>query len=208
MLTAPQNCLIVKVDHKYIHNITDLLKRSAIQNNSSVDPLDFVNIMGEVVSLPKSIIDRFDYEGYSTKDVQVGDTAIFAYSVIGDTAMAEDGNVKFKNRIWYNGQEYFLCNITNLYGVIRNKEIIMVNGWVMTTTFEESKIILSAGMKKTKGIVKAEVMNINYAKTNKNPISVQKGDTVLFNPLITQKYQINDKKFVILNQSHILAKEV
>lgn len=208
MLTAPQNSLIVKVKHKYIGNITELLKRSAIQNNASVDPLDFVNITGEVVSLPKSIIDRFDYEGYSIKDIQIGDTAIFAYSVIGDTSTTEDGKVNFKNRLWYGGQEYFLCNITNLYGVIRNGEIIMVNGWVMTTTFEESKIILSAGMKKTKGIVKAQVLNINYAKTNKKPISVNKGDTVLFNPLITQKYQINDKKFVILNQSHILAKEV
>ncbi len=208
MLTAPQNSLLVKVKHKYIGNITELLKRSAIQNNASVDPLDFVNITGEVVSLPKSIIDRFDYEGYSTKDIQIGDTAIFAYSVIGDTSTTEDGKVNFKNRLWYGGQEYFLCNITNLYGVIRNGEIIMVNGWVMTTTFEESKIILSAGMKKTKGIVKAEVLNINYAKTNKKPISVNKGDTVLFNPLITQKYQIKDKKFVIINQSHILAKEV
>jgi co-chaperonin GroES (HSP10) len=208
MITSPQNNIVVKVKTKYISNITDLLKRSAIQNNASIDPLDFVNITGEVVSVPKSILNRFDYDGYSVSDIEVGDTAIFSYAVIGDTETIEDGKIKFKNRLWHNGEEYFLCNITNIYGVIRGGNIIMVNGWVMTTIFDHDRILLPASMKKIKGVVRCKVLAINNPKSNKKKIEASVGDTVLFNPLIGQLYQINDKPFIIVSQSHILAKEL
>jgi len=207
MLTAPLDDVIVKVKTKYISNITTLLKRSAIQNNASVDPLDFVNITGEIVSIPKAITKRFDYEGYSLEHIKVGDIAIFSYHVIGEQWITEDQKIEFKNRIWYDGQEYFRCNIMDLFGVIRDGKVIMLNGYVMATPFPESKIIVAASMKKTKGVVKSEVMNIGYPKSNKKCIDAMQGDTILFNPMVAQKYQINDKPFIILSQHHIMAKE-
>jgi co-chaperonin GroES (HSP10) len=207
MLTAPLDDIIIKVKTKYISNITTLLKRSAIQNNASVDPMDYVNITGEVISIPKSITKRFDYEGYSTDNIKVGDTAIFSYHVIGEQWITEDQKIEFKNRIWYNGQEYFRCNIMDLFGVIRDDKVIMLNGYVMATTFPETKIILAASSKKEKGVVSSVIMNIGYPKSNKNSIDAKQGDTILFNPLKAQKYQINDKPFIILSQHHIMAKE-
>jgi len=207
MLTAPLDDILIKVKTKYISNITTLLKRSAIQNNASVDPLDYVNITGEVVSISKSITKRFDYEGYSTDNIKVGDIAIFSYHVIGEQWITEDQKIEFKNRIWYEGQEYFRCNIMDLFAVIRDEKVIMLNGYVMATTFPETKIILAASSKKTKGIVRSVVMNIGYPKSNKKCIDAKQGDTILFNPMKAQKYQINDKPFIILSQHHIMAKE-
>lgn len=207
MIVAPNDCVIVKVATKYIGNISSLLKRSAIQNGSTVDPLDFVNLIGEVVSCPASITKRFDFDGYVTTNIQVGDTAIFSYSVIGDRHVIDD-KILFKNRIWYNGQEYFLCHIMDLFAVIRGRKMIMLNGFVMAETFEDKKIILPAAMKKIKGVVKSKLMHIGYSRTNRKPIDAKPGDTIYFNPMTAQKYQINNKPFIILKQEQVLAKEV
>jgi len=207
MLVAPLDNVIVKVKTKYASNISSLLKRSAIQNGATVDPIDFVAITGEVVSAPMAITKRFDYEGYVTTNIQVGDTAIFSYSVVGDSKIVDD-KVLFKNRLWYNGEEYFLCHIMCLYGVIRNGKIIMLNGFVMAETFSDSKIILPASSKKTKGLVHTKLMHIGHPKTNRKKIDAKSSDEVYFNPLKAQKYQINGKPFVILKQEQVFAKEV
>lgn len=209
MIQSAQNNVIVKVATDYIGNISDLLKRSAIQNNSSVDPVDYVNIVGEIISIPKSISNKRDYEGFSTKDIKVGDTAIFSYAVIYSLVTQEEGAEPiYKNKIKHNGKEYFLADIRNIYGVIRNGGIIMVNGYVMLSEYEKSKIVMAASYKQSKGVVKSKVMHIGNCKENAMPISVIQGDTVFFNPSKSQHYQINNKPFIILNQSQILSKEV
>jgi co-chaperonin GroES (HSP10) len=201
MIKSPQNNVIVKVDNKYIGNISNIMKLSAIQNNTSIDPSDYVNIMGEVVAAPLSICKRVDYKGYSNDNIQVGDIAIFSYSVISNMTITEDDKLNFKNRVWYNGDEMFLCDIMNIYAVIRNEEMIMLNGHIMAETHEDSRIILPSSMKKTKGTVSSTVIY-----TGKNKIDIKNGDVIYYNPFMAQKYQIKGKPFVILRQQHVLAK--
>ena len=55
MFKAPINRVVLTVDTKYVRNFTSILKMAAIQNNSSVDPSDYVNIMGKVISVPTAI---------------------------------------------------------------------------------------------------------------------------------------------------------
>lgn len=205
-MISPSNKVIVTVKHKYIGNISDLLKRASIQNNSSVDPTDVVNIVGEVVSVPKMVIDKFGLQGFSTADIQVGDLAIFSHQVIYSFHEQEAGkDPVYKNRIWHEGKEYFAADISLIYGVIRNEEIIMINGYVMLRPFQESKIILSAGSKIAKGTVKCQIMHIGGALNNEPKIDAKQGDWAYFNPMIATKYQINNKPFVIVPQSHILG---
>ena len=59
MLKAPPNKIVVKVPHKYIRSITGLLKRASIENASTVDPSDFVNIFGEVIPQFGEIVSYF-----------------------------------------------------------------------------------------------------------------------------------------------------
>jgi co-chaperonin GroES (HSP10) len=209
MIQSPVNNVIVKVKTKYIGNISKILQLSAIQNGSSVDSVDLVNIMGEIVSLPRTVSDYIGYKGFSTKDMQVGDTAIFSYSIIHDFVIPEeDADPIYRNRMMYRGEEYFLADITKIFGVIRDGEIIMVNGYVMSSEFSDSNFVLPASLKKIKKAAETNVMHIGYPKTGESNIDIQSGDKIYFNSMTAQKYQINQKPFSIIQQNKIFGKEV
>jgi co-chaperonin GroES (HSP10) len=209
MIQSPVNNVIVKVKTKYIGNISKILQLSAIQNGSSVDSVDLVNIMGEIVSLPRTVSDYIGYKGFSTKDMQVGDTAIFSYSVIHDFVIPEeDADPIYRNRFMYKGEEYFLADVTKVFGVIRDGEIIMVNGYVMASEFSESSFVLPASLKKIKKAAETNVMHIGYPKTEDSNIDIDNGDKIYFNSITAQKYQINQKPFSIIQQNKIFGKEV
>ena len=208
MIQAPANKIIVHPVAKYTRNITDLMKRSAIQNGASVDPSEIVNIVGEVVSVPLQISNTKDYDGFSLNNIKVGDQAIFSYKVIYDLYIkTEHEDPVYRNRIWYEGKEMFTCDIRNLFGVIRDGEIIMVNGYVMLTEYEKTHLILPAAIKKFKYASKSQIMHIGDSKTSQTPINAKQGDYVYFNSSKAAHYQINDKKFIILQQDRILGKE-
>lgn len=82
MIRTSKNNVVVRVKTKYIKNITNILKMSAIQQHSTIDPADYVNIVGEVVALPLEIEDKREYKGFGVDDIKIGDTAIFSHSVI------------------------------------------------------------------------------------------------------------------------------
>ena len=206
MIQATTNSVIVRVDHKYTSNLSSILKLASIQNDATVDPADLVNILGEVVSLPKRIDNKREYMGYSTENIQVGDTAIFSFSVILD--LIEQGEGKdpiYKNNFFYRGKDYFLCDITKLYAVIREGEIIMQNGYVMGTPIEESKIILPASMRNMKKASHSTVMHIGHPRTTEKQIEAIEGDVFYVNPNTVEKYQINKKHFIITQQSKVLG---
>src|SRR6185503_16913859 len=140
-------------------NISNILKVAAIENNSSVDPSDLVQIVGEVVSIPERITNELrGYEGFSTKDIQIGDTVIFRFDVICQfTNISKVGRI-YKNRIWWEGKEYWNCDIQKVFGVIRNGEVKMLNGYVMLTDFETSKIVLSHANAGLRGAQSSVVM--------------------------------------------------
>jgi len=207
MIQSPENNVMVKVKTKYIGNISKILQLSSIQNGASVDSVDLVNIMGDVVSLPKTISNKIGYEGFSTKDIQVGDTAIFSYSIIHDFVIpAEDADPVYRNRMMHKGEEYFLADITKIFAVIRDGEIIMINGYVMASTFTESTLVLPSTLKKLKKAAQTEVMHIENSKTTEAAIDVDQGDIIYFNSMTAQKYQINNKPFSIISQNKIFGK--
>ena len=209
MLQSVQNNVFVKVDHKYIGNISNLMRIASIQNGASVDPSQFVNIMGTVVSIPKSISGKREDNGFTTENIKIGDTAIFSYIVIYDLIMEEeDADPIYKNRVWLDAKELFAVDIKNLFAVIRDGEIIMLNGYVMTTDFEESKIIIPAHMRRLKKSAKCEVISIGEPKQGEPKLDISRGDEVYFNPLIAQKYQISGKKFCIITQKQVFGKKI
>jgi len=209
MIQAPTNKVIVHPKTRYIRHITDLMKRSSIQNGASVDPADVVNIVGEIVSIPQRITTDMQYEGYSIEDLRVGDMAIFSFKVIYDLVIKqENGEPIYRNLVNYNGKEYFSCDIRNLFGVIRDGEIIMVNGYVMLEEFEQDKIILSQTIKKTKRAKSSHIMHIGNNRQHLPNIQASNGDLAYFNSDKVQHYEINGKKFIILQQDRILGKEI
>ena len=200
--------VIVKVKSKFTQTFDKMIAMANLYQGSQVNPADYVNIVGEVVAVPRSVKKRMDYEGFSPKDIQVGDQAIFSYQVIYNLEELLNGKFKYLNQLNYKKDEVFLADITNFFAVIRDEEIIMVNGYVMLQDISEpSKLILVTQKRVTPNAVSATVVAIGNPLTNSKPIDVSPLDKVLLDFRKIQHYQINDQKFGIVQQRHIYAVE-
>jgi len=208
MLQSPQNKVIVSVKSKYIKDFGDLTKRISIEDNTSVHLEDLVNIVGTVESLPVSISNEGHYKDYSLEGINVGDTVLFSFSVIYDLYQKKQdvGEIIHRNRIQYRGKEYWLADITKIFGVITPIDIQMVNGYVMAEQFEEDKIFMQPESRKSRKCKSSVLMHIGRPKVGHKRVNAEPGDLIYYNPLKVQKYQINGKPFIILNQSHILGR--
>jgi co-chaperonin GroES (HSP10) len=200
--------VIVKVKSKFTQTFDKMIAMANLYQGSQVNPADYVNIVGEVVAVPRSVKKRMDYEGFSPKDIQVGDQAIFSYQVIYNLEELLNGKFKYLNQLNYKKDEVFLADITNIFAVIRDEEIIMVNGYVMLQDISEpSKLILVTQKRVTPNAVSATVVAIGNPLTNQKPIDVQVNEKVLLDFRKVQHYQIKDQKFGIVQQRHIYAVE-
>ena len=209
MITSPENKVIIQVKSPFTKALSNVMKMSAIQNGASVDPTDCVTIRGVVVSVPKRVSDNREYKGFSTKDLQPGDNIIFSYRVIYDFAMlAPDVPPVFRNNLVFNGKSYWLADIKEIFGVIKEDKVLMINGYTMATEYVEDKIVLDSRAKRKKGTKTSTLMHIGNPKEHLKKVDAAQGEIIYFNPLVAQHYELNEKKFIILNQHQILGKEV
>lgn len=204
MLTPPFNNLLLKIGDIFVKQYGKVAKTSVMYaHGSDINPADMVNIVGEVVALPLKIMEAdAGYKGFSIKDIQVGDTAIFRYDVIYEFVEKE----RFKNMFWYRGQEYWSAAITKIFAVIRKGQIIMVNGYCMVEGMNNpTNIILPHNMKNIDGIGSATLTAIGNNLTFINKVDAEPGDTIFFDPRKLQKYEIGKKKFGILRQHQLFG---
>lgn len=207
MLTAAINDVFVHVKHTSQRSKSEIAIAASMAHDTTINLMDYITITGEVVSIPKKI-ETSEYDnGYSTKDIQIGDTAIFSYYVVGDLAI-KDNEHHHKNLVFYQGKQLFKASIENIFGVIRNGEIIMLNGYVMVDDFTTSKLILPSYLKSIISASKSKLLYIGNPKENEIKITAKQYDTVYFNPHLVQRYNIYDKKFCILRQDQILGVEL
>lgn len=208
MLQAPWNNILVRIGDVFIKRVSDIVKVSASEaHGSNLNPADLVQIVGEVVSVPKGIShQKRGYEGYSVSDVKVGDTAIFRYDVV--FAFSGDKR-KFKNMFYYRGEEYWLCDVVKLFAVIRRGEIRMQNGYCMVENMPElPKIILPQAMHDLTAIHSATLTQIGSNLEHLPAIGALPGDTIFYKPVNVQKYEIKGKPFGIIQQSNIMGYNV
>jgi len=206
-LQSPMDNLIVSIKSKYTKDFGTLTKRLSIGDATSVHVEDFAQIVGTVVSLPKSISQKNIDNGYSLEGINVGDTVIFAFNVVFDFYQKEpDGAPIYRNRISTGLKDYWLADITKIFGVIRGEEVSMVNGFVMATPFKGDLIFTQPQNRRSRVAKSSEVMWVGSPRTTQKPIDIQQGDTIFYNPKKTTKYQINDKPFIILSQQNVFGK--
>lgn len=210
MFQSPLNNIVVQVDHKYHKNFSNMLKMSTLNPGSELNPAEFVNIYGKVISVPKAISVKKDYEGFTTSDIYPDDIAIFRYDVIYEFVSGQNSDQPvFKNLIWFKGKEYFMADIQKVFGVIRAGEIIMINGYCMLENMSNpSALILPQHLKNVIQASSATLTHIGKNKTHLKTIKAEPGDVVYYNPGVIQTYEINGKKFGILSQKHILGRKI
>lgn len=209
MFQSPQNNLVVQVDTKYTANLFNMIRAANINHGSQINPADYVNIIGRIVSLPKSISKRKDYEGFTTTDMKVGDHCIMRYDVIFDFEEQENGSATYKNYVWYKGHEFWLADVTKIFAVIRGGKIIMVNGYCMLEDMTPpSMIILPQHLSKYAKSTTATLTHIGNNLYPLKTIDAKDRDTVYYNSRFAQEYEIKDKKFAIVRQKDILGVEL
>ena len=200
--------VLLRVKSKFTQHFDKMIAMANLHQGTQVNPADYVNIVGEVVAVPRSVNKRMDFVGYSPKDIQVGDQAIFSYSVIYNIEELGDGKMKYLNQLNYNKNELFRADITQIFAVIRDGKITMVNGYVMLTKISEpSKLVLVTAKRINPNAVSATVAAIGNPLENQQPIDVNMGEKVLLDYRKIQHYQIKDQKFGIAQQRHIYAVE-
>lgn len=207
MLVSPTNNLIVKVKPKWIRHFSSIMKIAAITDESNINPADIVNIVGEVVSVPKKIeTQRREYKNFSCDEIKAGDTVLFSYRVVFDLqeVAGEYSEPVYTNRFIYKGEEYFTASITEVFAYIRDGEIKMINDWAIMSKYAEQAIILPQYYRKNRRAAQSELSHIGA----NNKTDVQRGDTVFFDPMKTQHYRVNQKDIVIFKGKDFLAKEV
>lgn len=211
MFQPAKDNIVLKLTSKYIGNYSKIMKAANLNPANQLNPADLVQIVGEIVALPKEISQsKYGLKGFSLKDISVGDTAIFRFDVVFDLQEAEFSDVPlYKNMIWYKGQEYWLCRIDKLFAIIRkaDQSIKMVNGYVMIEDLEEeSKIYLPAYQKRISKAREGTLAQIGNTKLGEKMIEAFPGDRVLVHPLKLQHYQIKEKKFAICRQQDVFAR--
>lgn len=208
-IKCAENCIVLKINNPMTKSVSDILKLSSIQNGATVDPLDYVQMVGEVVSVPDIITNRFGLENYSCKNIKRGDIAIFRHDVIWDFVQkTHKGKLEFRNAVFFEDREYWMCDIHKIFGIIRDEKIIMLNGYVMIQDFSEPKIYLHPAFKRTRKIKSSRIMNTGYPMNDKKSLKASINDNVIFDPSKTSQYRIGDKKFRIIKQEHIYGKYV
>jgi co-chaperonin GroES (HSP10) len=208
MMQAPINNLLIKFDTKYISHYSNIIKAANLNPGSQVNPADLVNIVGEVVSVPRSITrGKRGYEGFSTEDIRVGDTAIVRYDVIFDFDVNAESNEQFyRNATVYKGKEYFKCDIQKVFGVIRNGEIIMVNGYCMIQDMSKpSQIVLPQYMTSLTRACQATLAQIGSNEQGRERIEAAQGDTIFYNNNKVQTYKLQNREVGIIRQRDILG---
>ena len=207
-LQAVANKVCLQVKTKYISNITDLAKRFSIEHNTTINLEDVVQIIGTVVSIPRSIVNDRWHEGFSTKELKIGDTILFSHSIISEYYQNEhNGEPIYKNLVRYKEHEYFFADITKIYAYRKKESWQMINGYVMAMPFHENKIFLQQEFNEAHKAKSSICLKIGSPKTNAIKISVKEGDNIYYNPNKAIKYQLNGKPFIILQQHHILGKD-
>lgn len=202
MLQAPFNNLIITIEKKR----QDMIGNFYV--DTKYNPEEHVTLTGTVISIPRGIIDRIDYKGYTTEGIQPGDTVLMRYDVIHHFAKqsANDSTV-YKYEMFYKGKSYWRADIIKIFGYIRDGVITMINGYVMLEPPTETTPILFMPhhLKAMPRTAAAVISHIGRPLSHLKPISAKAGDTAYFDMKKVQQYQIQKKKFLILKQTQILG---
>lgn len=209
MLQAAYNNLVISIETTHIASVANAIKMANINKTSQINPADYVQVIGKIISLPKKITTwKRDYVGFSTKDMKVGDTVIIRYDVVWQFEEVGDGTARFRNNIYYNNVDYWLCDIQKVFAVIRNGKIRMVNGYCMIEEMSKPSLIVmpTQTTKRQVNSSTATLTHISNNLTHLKRVDAEVGDIVYFNPTKVQEYKIKGKAFGILRQEDLLGR--
>lgn len=210
-MQTPINKLIVTLEKK-LYDSRTFESGQTIYFDPSWHPEEYAMLKAKVVSVPPGVINRNDYKGY-TISMEPGDEILIRYDVVFAYKDQPDRDTPvYKNLIFeYNEQfekfeELWLCDILQVFAIIKDGKYHMINGFVMLEPIVDKRADF------TSRIIRPDSFNnvlikdraiVQAANSKDLPISV--GDTVYINPNMVMQYQLNMDKFYIIKEHYILA---
>jgi hypothetical protein len=211
---TPINKLIVTLEKK-LYDSRTFDSGQTIYFDPSWQPEEYAMLKARVFSVPPGVIARNDYKGYSIC-VEPGDEILIRYDVVfAYRDQPERGTPVYKNLLFVHNEqlqkfeELWLCDILQVFAIVRDGKYNMINGFVMLNPITEkradftSRIIRPDNYNNVVMKNKAIIRSINSKAL---PISV--GDTVYINPTTVMQYQLNLERFYIIKEQYVLGKEV
>lgn len=208
---APVNSLIVKLKQK-LYDSRTFESGQTIYFDPSWHPEEYAMLEAEVVSLPGGIINRNDYKGYSLNGIRVGDKILMRYDVVfsyhdqpqRDTPIYRNLLFEF-NECSKRFEELWLCDILQVFAIIRDGYFEMLNGFVMLDIISESKSDFSSQIIRPDNYNNQELKYKARVKASNSTLPIRAGDFVLINPQTVMQYQLNLERFYIIKEQYVFA---
>jgi hypothetical protein len=209
----PINKLLVTLEKK-LYDSRTFESGQTIFFDPSWQPEEYAMLKARVVSVAPGVINRFDYKGYSIC-VKPGDEILIRYDVVFAYVDQPDRDTPvYKNLLFvYNDQsgkydELWLCDILQVFAIIRDNKFHMINGFVMLDPIVDKRADFSSRIirpdshncliMRNKAVVRA---------VNSSTLPIGVNDTVYINPQMVMQYQLNLEKFYIIKEQYILGHE-
>lgn len=211
---APLNTVYVTLKKKFYDTI-DFASGVKLYRDTSFHPEEQAMLEATVVSVPKGIMQRADYEGMQVA-INPGDKILMRYDVVYSYIdQPERDTPIYKNVLLYEGQEYWKADIQKIFGIIWEDKIIMLNGYVLCDHKVEEKksriLIVSEQMspinyEQPRNSDQLRVKYIGQPLSGQPTLPVAPGEWISCVPGVVQTYDINLQTFYIIKQSHIVGK--
>lgn len=207
---TPVNKLIVTLEKK-LYDSRTFESGQTIFFDPSWHPEEYAMLRAKVVSVPSGVIQRQDYKGYIIC-IQPGDEILIRYDVVFAYSDQPDRDTPiYKNLIHHYDEamerfeEYWFCDILQVFAVIKGNEYEMINGFVMLDIITEKKPDHSSLIIRPDSYNDIAIKHKAIVKAVGNSHNLKPGNSVLINPAMVMQYQLNLHKFFIIKEQYILG---
>lgn len=208
---TPVNKLVIRLSKK-LYDSRTFESGQTIFFDPSWQPEEYAMLEAQVITVPPGVIDRQDYNGYKIC-MSPGDKILIRYDVVFAYHDQPDRDSPiYKNLIFeYNEvtkqyEEYWLCDILQVFAIIKDNEWHMINGFVLLDIIqekpEEYTFLLLPDSLKGK-----EHKNMAKVRAGGSNLGLFPSDIVFINPATVMRYQMNLSPFYIIKEQYILGKQ-
>jgi len=206
---TPINKLVVTLEKK-LYDSRTFESGQTIYFDPSWHPEEYAMLKAKVISVPPGVINRKDYEGFKIA-VNPGDEILIRYDVVfAYNDQPDRDSPIYKNLIFHFNEEeqryeeLWLCDILQVFAIIKDKDYYMINGHVMLHIISERRPA-STIIDMPEGWQQTELKNKATVIAGGGALGLRPGQTVLINPGMVMTYQMDLFKFYIIKEQYILG---